>query len=79
MLLLVKFLNKTVSKHTEKLIKLNGFTNFSREIDITQIIIFLVIFESYSNCFFFINRKNIVVVYCFGTEFVKFTVREIKD
>ena len=29
--------------------------------------------------FFFINRKNIMVVYCFGTEFVKFTVREIKD
>ena len=28
---------------------------------------------------FFFNRKNIIVVYCFGTEFVKFTVREIKD
>ena len=35
--------------------------------------------ELIQTVFFFINRKNIIVVYCFGTEFVKFTVREIKD
>ena len=49
------------------------------QIEITQFLTFSVIFESYLNWGFFINRKNIIVVYCFGTEFVKFTVREIKD
>ena len=29
--------------------------------------------------FLLINRKIIIVFYCFGTEFVEFTVREIKD
>ena len=28
---------------------------------------------------FSFNQKNIIVVYCFSTEFVKFTVRKIND
>ena len=45
----------------------------------TQFVTFSVTFESYLKWVFSSIEKNIIVVYCFGTKFVKFTVREIKN
>ena len=64
----------------------NDFLNFLIEHKLKHVIVvnnticyFFGYFRKLFKMFLLINRKNIIVVYCSGTEFVKFTVREIKD
>ena len=64
MSLLEKILKQNFIKTYRKTYQTEWFLKYLKRayIEITQFLTFLVTFESYSNCFFFINPKNNIVV-----------------